>query len=123
VVTPDVEVMTTALAPRRTLLWSLIALGALLFVGAGHAAAAQRSTAPHRTVAVHHRAVAYADGSLTVARHSPRSRSVPVAHANVRTAMVVAEVVAEKTPVAYADGGLTVARHHKHHRRILAHAA
>ncbi len=100
------------------LLWCLIALGGLLFAGAGHAAAAQRSTAPHRTVVVHHRALAYADGPLTVARHSRRRRSVPVAHADVRVA-----VVARKTPVAYADGLLTVARHHHHHRRILAHAA
>jgi hypothetical protein len=99
------------------LLWCLIALAGLLFAGAGHAAAAQRSTAPHRTVAVHHRAVAYADGSLTVSRHSRRGR--PVAHACVRSAVVVAH----RTPVAYADGLLTVARHHHQHRRILAHAA
>ncbi len=111
--------MTTALAPRRMLLWCLIALGGLLFAGAGHAAAAQRSTTPHRTVAVHHRAVAYADGPLTVARHSRRKRPVPVAHADVRTAVVAAK----KTPVAYADGLLTVARHHHQRRRILAHAA
>jgi hypothetical protein len=109
--------MTTALAPRRMLLWCLIALGALLFPGAGHAAAAQRSTASHRTVAVHHGAVAYADGPLTVARHSRRKR--PVAHACVRPSVVVAS----RTPVAYADGPLTVARHHHHRRRILAHAA
>jgi hypothetical protein len=105
------------------LLWSLIAFGALLFAGAGQAAAAQRSTATHRTVTVHHGAVAYADGSLTVARHSARKRSVPVAHADVRTVVVVAKVVAKKTPVAYADGLLTVARHHHQRRRILAHAA
>jgi hypothetical protein len=105
------------------LLWCLIALGALLFAGAGHAVAAQRSTAPHRTAAVHHGAVAYADGPLTVARHGRRVRSVPVAHANARTAVVVAKVVAKKTPVAYADGLLTVARHHHQRRRILAHAA
>ena len=122
-VTPDVEVMTTALTPRRMLLWTLLALGALLLAGAGHAAAAQRSTAPHRTVAVHHRAVAYADGSLTVARHSQRRRAVPVAHANLRTAVVVAKRVTTRSPVAYADGLLTVARHHKQHRRILAHTA
>jgi hypothetical protein len=122
-ITPDVEVMTTALAPRRMLLWCLIAIGALLFAGAGRAAAAQRSTAPHRTVAVHHRAVAYADGPLTVARHHRRKRSVPVAHADVRTAVVVAKVIAKKPPVAYADGLLTVARHHHQHRRILAHTA
>jgi hypothetical protein len=101
------------------LLWCLIALGALLFAGAGHAMAAQRSTAPHRTVAVHHHAVAYADGPLTVARHSRRKRSAPVAHACARSAVVVANV-ARKAPVAYADGLLTVARHHQHHRRILA---
>ena len=118
--TPDVEGMTTALAPRRMLLWCLIALGGLLFAGAGHAAAAQQSTAPHRTVAVHHRAVAYADGSLTVARHSRRKR--PVAHACARPAPVVANL-AHKTPFAYADGLLTVARHHHQRRRILAHAA
>lgn len=115
--------MTTALAPRKMLLWCLIAAGALLFAGAGHAAAAQRSTAPHRVVAVHHRAFAYADGPLTVARHSRRQRSVPVAHADVRAAVVVAEVGAKKAPVAYADGLLTVARHHARRRRILAHAA
>jgi putative copper export protein len=114
--------MTTAIAPRRMLLWCLIALG-VLFAGAGHAAAAQRSTAPHRTVAVHHRAVAYADGPLTVARRHRRVRSVPVAHADVRTAVVVAKVTAKKTPVAYADGLLTVARHHHQRRRILAHTA
>jgi hypothetical protein len=102
------------------LLWCLIALGALLFAGAGHAMAAQRSTAPHRTVAVHHHAVAYADGPLTVARHSQRKRTV--AHACARPVVVVANV-ARKTPVAYADGLLTVARHHQQHRRILAHAA
>lgn len=101
------------------LLGCLIALGALVFAGVGHAAAARRSTAPHRAVAVHHRAVAYADGSLTVARRSPHTRLVPVAHANVRTAMVVAA----KTPAAYADGVLTVARHHHQRRQILAHAA
>jgi hypothetical protein len=105
------------------LLWCLIAAGALLFAGAGHAAAAQRSTAPHQVVAVHHRPVAYADGVLTVARHSRRVRSVQVAHADVRTAVVVAKVVAKKTPVAYADGLLTVARHHARRRRILAHTA
>jgi membrane-bound inhibitor of C-type lysozyme len=103
------------------LLICLIVLGALLFVGAGHAAAAQRSTAPHRTVAVHHRAVAYADGQLTVARHNQRERTV-VAHTCTHPVVVVANV-AQKTPVAYADGLLTVARHHKQHRRILAHAA
>jgi hypothetical protein len=105
------------------LLWCLIALGALLFAGAGHAAAAQRSTASHPAVAVHHHAVAYADGSLTVARHSRRTRSVPVAHADARTAVAVVKVVAKKTPVAYADGHLTVARHHHQRRRILAHTA
>jgi hypothetical protein len=117
--------MTTALAPRTLLLWCLIAAGALMmFAGAGNAAAAQRSTAPHRVVAVHHRAVAYADGPLTVARHSRRKRSVPVAHADVRTAVVVAKVVTKKTaPVAYADGLLTVARHHARRRRVLARVA
>ena len=122
-ISPDVEVMTTALAPRTMLLWCLIAAGALLFAGAGHAAAAQRSTAPHQAVAVHHRVIAYADGSLTVARHSRRKRSVPLAHADARTAVVVAKVVAKKTPVAYADGPLTLARHHARRRRILAHTA
>jgi putative copper export protein len=122
-ISPDVEVMTTALAPRTMLLWCLIAAGALMFAGVGHAAAAQRSTAPHRVVAVHHRAIAYADGSLTVARHSRRKRSVPLAHADVRTAVVVAKVAAQKKPVAYADGLLTVARHHARRRRILAHTA
>jgi hypothetical protein len=120
---PDVEVMTTALAPRKMLLWCLIAAGALMFAGAGHAAAAQRTTAPHRVVAVHHRVIAYADGPLTVARHSRRKRSVPRAHADVRTAVVVAKVVAPKKPVAYADGSLTVARHHARRRRTLAHKA
>jgi hypothetical protein len=115
--------MTTALAPRKMLLWCLIAAGALMFAGVGHAAAAQRSTAPHRVVAVHHQAVAYADGSLTVARHSRRKRSVPLAHADVRAAVVVARVAAQKKPVAYADGLLTVARHHARRRRILAHTA
>jgi hypothetical protein len=118
-VSPDVEVMSTALAPRKLLLWCLIAAGALMFAGVGHAAAAQRSTTPHGAVTVHHRAVAYADGSLTVARHSHRVRSVRLAHADVRTAMVVAK----KKPVAYADGLLTVARHHARRRRILTHTA
>jgi hypothetical protein len=113
--------MTTAFAPRRMLLICLVVLGGLLFAGAGHAAAAQRSTAPHRTVAVQHRAVAYADGPLTVARHSQRKRTV-VAHTCAHPAVVVANV-AHTTPVAYADGLLTVARHHKQHRRILAHTA
>jgi hypothetical protein len=117
-ISPDVEVMSTALSPRKLLL-CLIAAGALMFAGVGHAAAAQRSTAPHQAVAVHHRVIAYADGSLTVARHSRRVRSVPVAHADVRTAVVVAK----KKPVAYADGLLTVARHHARRRRILAHTA
>jgi hypothetical protein len=109
--------MSTALAPRKLLL-CLIAAGALMFAGVGHAAAAQRSTAPHQAVAVHHQAVAYADGSLTVARHSHRVRSVAVAHADVSTAAVIAK----KKPVAYADGLLTV-RHHARRRRILAHTA
>ncbi len=80
----------------------LIVLGALLFAGAGHAAAAQRSIAPQWTMTVPHGAVAYSDGPLTVARHARRKR-----------------------PVAYADGLLTVARQHQHQhrRRILAHAA
>jgi hypothetical protein len=117
-ITPDVEVMTTALAPRKLFLWCLIAAGALMFAGVGHAAAAQRATAPHAAVTVHHHVIAYADGSLTVARHSRRVRTVRVAHADMRTA-----VVANKKPVAYADGLLTVARHHARHRRILTHTA
>jgi hypothetical protein len=109
--------MTTALAPRRMLLCLLIAVTALLFVGAGQALAAQRPSVSHRTTAVHHRAVAYADGTLTVARHSSRKR--PLAHANLRSMVVV-----HRKPVAYADGVLTHAhpRHHQH-RRFLAHAA
>ena len=102
------------------LLWCLIALGGLLFAGAGRAAAAQRSTAPQWTMTVHHGAVAYADGPLTVARHSRRKR--PLAHACARPTVVVAKV-GHKAPVAYADGLLTVARHHHQRRRILAHAA
>jgi len=62
--------------------------------------------------------VAYADGSLTVARAHRRVRPVRVAHPEVRVAVVVTKVVAKKTPVAYADGLLTVARHHARRRRI-----
>jgi hypothetical protein len=103
--------MTTALAPRRMLLWCLIAVGALLFAGAGQAVAAQHSTVAHRTVAVHRHAVAYADGSLTVARHNRTRR--PVAHACLRPAAVVAH----SRQVAYADGLLTHGRR-QHHRRL-----
>ena len=109
--------MTTALAPRRMLISLLIAVTALLFVGAGQALAAQRPSVSHRTTAVHRRAVAYADGTLNVGRHGARKR--PLAHATVRSMMVVAQ----RHPVAYADGLLTHALRHHHHRRFLAHAA
>jgi hypothetical protein len=104
--------MATAVTPRRMLLWCLIAASALLFAGVGQASAAQRSPAPHRTMAVHHRALAYADGPLTVARHS--RRRVPVAHAAVRPSIAVAH----NGPVAYADGILTGTHRRHHHRRL-----
>jgi hypothetical protein len=107
--------MTTALAPRRMLLWCLIAVGALLFAGAGQAVAAQHSTVAHRTVAVHHHAVAYADGSLTVARQAHTRTRRPVAHACLRTSVVVGH----GRPVAYSDGLLTHGRR-QHHRRLRA---
>jgi hypothetical protein len=109
--------MTATLAPRRMLLCLMIAFTALLFVGAGQAFASQRPSVSHRTTAVHHRVVAFADGPLAVASHGARKR--PLAHANVRS-MVVG---AHGQPVAYADGVLTHARRHHHRRRLLAHAA
>jgi hypothetical protein len=98
------------------LLGLVIAVTALLFVGAGQALAAQRPSVSHRTTAVHHRAVAYADGTLTVVRHHARKRAM--AHANLRSMVVV-----HRNPVAYADGVLTHAHPRRHHRRFLAHAA
>jgi hypothetical protein len=108
--------MTATLAPRRMVLCLMIAF-ALLFVGAGQALASQRPSVSHRTTAVHHRVVAFADGPLTMASHSARKRTL--AHANIRS-MVVG---AQRQPVAYADGVLTHARRHQHHRRFFAHAA
>jgi hypothetical protein len=111
--------MTTTLTLRRTLLSLFVVVAALLSLGAGHALAAQRPSVAHRTTAVHHRVVAYADGSLTVARHGMGKR--PVARACVTP--VVGANLLHKTPVAYADGLLTVACRHQHRRRILAHVA
>jgi hypothetical protein len=108
--------MTTALAPRRMLLSFLVAAAALLFVGAGHALAAQRPSVAHRATTVHHHPVAYADGTLTLARQHAAKR--PVGRTNVCTMMV-----ATREPVAYADGLLTHPRRHHQRRRILAHTA
>jgi hypothetical protein len=110
--------MTCAAAPRRTLLCLLIAVTALLIVGAGQALAAQRPSVSHRITAVHHRAVAYADGTLTVARHGARKQR-PLAHATLHSTVVVAH----RGPLAYANGVLTHSRRHHHHRRFLAHTA
>jgi hypothetical protein len=107
--------MTAALTFRRMLIWCLLA-AALLFAGAGHASAAQVSRVAHRT-AVHHRPVAYADGSLTLAGHS--RRRVPVARLRVRTASVTATT----RPLAYADGLLTGARHRRRSRHLVRRTA
>jgi hypothetical protein len=101
------------------LLWLLVAAAALLLAGGGHASAAQRSPVAHRAGAVHGHAVAYADGSLTVARRHAQRRH-PVAHARVRTL----GVSGTRHPVAYADGKLTAPRHSPPlRRRILTRAA
>ena len=105
--------MTAALASRRMLLGCLLA-AALLFAGAGHAAAAQLSPVVHGTAVFHRRPVAYADGSLTLGSHS--RRKVPVARLRVRTA-------AKSRPLAYADGLLTGAHHRSRSRHLVRRTA
>jgi hypothetical protein len=112
----DVGVMIATLAPRRMLLWLLIAVTALLFAGAGQALAARCAVVSQSTTAVNHGPVAYADGKFTVARHGVRRPRLT--HATVRS-MVLA---AHGHPIAYADGVPTHARRH-HRRRSLTHTA
>jgi hypothetical protein len=110
--------MATTLVPRRMLLWLLIAVTALLFAGAGQALAAPCSVVPQSTTAVDHGPVAYADGTLTVARHGARkTRST---HPTFRSTVVVAD----GHPMAYADGLLrTHVLRERHQRRFLTRTA
>jgi hypothetical protein len=107
--------MNFALRLRPTMLLALVVTALTLFATAGQAAAAQRPHARlHRTTAAHPRGVAkrhpvaYADGTLTIARQSHRR---VLAHADTAIA---------RGPVAYADGTLTAARR-QHHSRTRRH--